>query len=58
VVSSLFPENVKEQLINDGVEEAKQDKTVSWRISESRKDQNSVVAMINETRPRLHAQGQ
>jgi hypothetical protein len=38
VVSSLFPENVKEQLINEGVEEAKQDQKVSWRVNEHRKD--------------------
>jgi class 3 adenylate cyclase len=53
VVSSLFPENVKEQLINEGVEESKQDQKVSWRVSERKKDQNSsAVAMMNETRPK------
>ena len=54
VVSSLFPENVKEQLINEGVEEGKQDqKTSAWRVSERKKDENSAVAsMMSETRPK------
>jgi class 3 adenylate cyclase len=55
VVSSLFPENVKEQLINyEGVEEAKQDQRFSsWRVSERKRDQNSsAVAIMSETRPK------
>jgi class 3 adenylate cyclase len=51
VVSSLFPENVKELLLNEGEEE--RDKKVSWRASERKQDlNNNTVAMMSETRPK------
>jgi class 3 adenylate cyclase len=50
VVSSLFPENVKEQLLNEGEEE--RDQKVSWRVSDRKQAQNSAIAMMSESRPK------
>jgi class 3 adenylate cyclase len=49
VVSSLFPENVKEQLLNEGEDDKKK---AAWRVSDSKQAQNSAVAMTSETRPK------
>jgi class 3 adenylate cyclase len=54
VVSSLFPENVKEQLLNEQGEDARDDKRkVGWRVSDSHLTQDSAVAMMSRgTRPK------
>jgi class 3 adenylate cyclase len=50
VVSSLSPENVKEQLLNEGEDDKEDKKKLSWRASDGKQAQDNAVAMMNETR--------